>query len=39
MDFPIGELLDEQACSDWLVAHLYPRGLACPGCGRTRTAG
>ena len=39
MDFPITDLLDEQACYDWLVARLYPRGLACPGCGRRRGPG
>jgi transposase-like protein len=39
MDFPITDLLDEQACYDWLVARLYPRGLACPGCGRKRGLG
>jgi transposase-like protein len=39
MDFPIGDLLDEQACYDWLVSRLYPRGLACPHCGRKRGLG
>jgi transposase-like protein len=39
MDFPIGDLLDEQACYDWLVGRLYPRGLACPQCGRKRGLG
>jgi transposase-like protein len=39
VDFPIGELLDEQACYDWLVGRLYPRGLACPSCGRQRGLG
>ena len=39
MDFPIGDLLDEQACYDWLVGRLYPRGLACPSCGRKRGLG
>src|SRR5260370_13393573 len=39
MDFPIGDLLDEQACYDWLVSRLYPRGLACPQCGRKRGLG
>ena len=32
MDFPIAELMDEQACYDWLVAWLHPSGLACPRC-------
>ena len=33
MDFPIGELMDEQACYEFLVALLHPDGLACPHCG------
>jgi transposase-like protein len=33
MDFPIGELLDESACYDWLVRLIHPRGLTCPRCG------
>jgi transposase-like protein len=33
MDFPIGELLDEGACYDWLVRLVHPRGLTCPRCG------
>jgi transposase-like protein len=33
MDFPVSELMDEQACYDYLVSVLHPRGLACPGCG------
>ena len=32
MDFPIVELMDEQACYDKLVAWLHPDGLACPRC-------
>jgi transposase-like protein len=32
MDFPIGELLDERACYDWLVRLIHPRGLTCPRC-------
>ena len=39
MDFPLGDLLDEQACYGWLVERLYPRGLACPPCGRKRGLG
>ncbi len=35
MDFPITELMDEQACYDWLVRILHPEGLACPRCHRT----
>lgn len=33
MDFPIGELMDESACSEFLVGLLHPDGLACPPCG------
>ncbi len=33
MDFPIADLMDEQACYDWLVSWLHPGGLACPRCG------
>src|SRR4051795_8874216 len=32
MDFPITELMDEQACYDQLVEWLHPEGLACPRC-------
>jgi transposase-like protein len=34
MDFPITELLDEDACYAKLVAWLHPEGLACPRCHR-----
>ncbi len=37
MDFPIGELMDEDACYAWLVSSLHPAGLACPAC-RARAA-
>jgi len=30
MDFPITDLMDEQACYDWLVRILHPDGLSCP---------
>lgn len=33
MDFPILELMDEDACYCWLVRRLHPDGLACPRCG------
>jgi transposase-like protein len=33
MDFPIGELMDESACYEFLVGLLHPEGLACPHCG------
>jgi transposase-like protein len=32
MDFPITELRDEDACSQFLVQILHPDGLACPRC-------
>src|SRR5262245_57496581 len=32
MDFPIIELMDEQACYDKLAGWLHPDGLACPRC-------
>jgi transposase-like protein len=34
MDFPIAELMDEDACYAKLVAWLHPEGLACPRCHR-----
>jgi transposase-like protein len=33
MDFPIAELMDEDACYAKLVGWLHPDGLACPRCG------
>ena len=33
MDFPITELMDEDACYRWIVELLHPEGLACPRCG------
>src|SRR5262245_16328222 len=33
MDFPLLDLLDEQACYDFLVEALHPDGLGCPACG------
>ena len=32
MDFPIAEFMDEDACSNKIVALLHPDGLACPRC-------
>src|SRR5262245_56557764 len=32
VDFPIVDLLDEEACYRQLVAWLHPQGLACPDC-------
>jgi transposase-like protein len=34
MDFPIGDLMDEPACSARLVERLHPGGLTCPRCHR-----
>jgi transposase-like protein len=34
MDFPIAELMDEDACYAELVAWLHPDGFACPRCAR-----
>lgn len=33
MDFPIADLMDEDACYTKLLAWLHPDGLACPRCG------
>ena len=33
MDFPIADLMDEDACYAKLVSWLHPKGLACPRCG------
>jgi transposase len=33
MDFPITDLMDEDACDAKLVAWLHPGGFACPRCG------
>ena len=34
MDFPITELMDEDACYAKLVEWLHADGFACPWCGR-----
>ena len=36
MDFPIAELMDQEACYERLVKALHPDGLACPRCGGRR---
>jgi transposase-like protein len=36
IDFPLGELLDEVRCTEWLAAHLHPNGLSCPNCQSER---
>ncbi|NJP04857.1 MAG: hypothetical protein HC837_04095 [Chloroflexaceae bacterium] len=33
IDFPIAELLDDTASTQWLEQHLHPNGLYCPHCG------
>jgi transposase-like protein len=35
MDFPIADLMDEDACYHRLLELLHPGGLACPRCGGT----
>lgn len=35
IDFPIDELLDEEACLHWLEQHLHPDALQCPHCRAT----
>ena len=32
MDFPITELMDREACIQWLEAYFHPDGLICPHC-------
>jgi transposase-like protein len=39
MDMPVAELMDEQACYDYLVSVLHPHGLGCPGCGARQESG
>lgn len=34
MDFPITDLMDEDACYAKLIQWLHPQGFACPKCGR-----
>jgi transposase-like protein len=36
MDFPIQELMDQEACYQRLVLVLHPNGLRCPRCGASR---
>lgn len=35
MDFPIGNLMDSEACYRFLLDILHPDGLCCPGCRRS----
>ena len=39
MDFPLADLMDEDACYAKLVASLHPGGLACPRCGERERLG
>ena len=32
MDFPIKELMDREACLQWIEAYFHPEGLKCPHC-------
>ena len=32
MDFPIGDICDEERGERWLAAYFHPRGLRCPQC-------
>jgi hypothetical protein len=32
IDFPISDLLDDEACTHWLQLQLHPEGLSCPYC-------
>lgn len=32
IDFPISDLLDNEACMAWLEKQLHPNGLSCPHC-------
>lgn len=32
IDFPINDLLDPAACTQWLETQLHPAGLRCPDC-------
>lgn len=36
IDFPIDDLLDEEACLNWLENHLHPEGVQCPQCGASQ---
>ena len=35
IDFPITDLMDDDACIAWLEATLHPDGFVCPRCGST----
>jgi transposase-like protein len=33
MDFPISNLMDREACLDWIGRYFHPEGMKCPHCG------
>lgn len=33
MDFPISDLMSDQASTEWILAYFHPDGLRCPHCG------
>jgi transposase-like protein len=35
IDFPLTDLLDDDACASWLEQFLHPTGLVCPRCHST----
>lgn len=32
MDFPITNLMDREACQEWILAYFHPTGFKCPHC-------
>jgi len=32
MDFPITELMDREACQEWILEYFHPDGIKCPHC-------
>ena len=36
IDFPIDDLLDEEACLNWLERHLHQDGVKCPQCNASQ---
>jgi transposase-like protein len=37
MEFPIIDLLQQEECEAWIIAHFHPGGLKCPTCGASVT--
>lgn len=35
MDFPITNLMDREACLDWIEEYFHPEGMECPHCRAT----